>query len=138
MGHGEVPPPVPSQSGGPTGLILVFAAVALVGAVGGYALFDPADADFFPRCSMKALTGWECPACGVQRAFHELLHGRFTAALALNPFLFAVLLWVAALAVTRRAASASVRRFYRAISSPGAAYVYITLYFGWWILRNVI
>ena len=33
------------------------------------------------------LTGWDCPACGGQRALHSLLHGRVGEALHFNPFL---------------------------------------------------
>lgn len=33
----------------------------------------------------------DCPTCGALRALHELLHGHFRAAYALNPFLFLAL-----------------------------------------------
>jgi Protein of unknown function (DUF2752) len=31
---------------------------------------------FYPGCAWQSLTGLYCPACGSQRAFSELLHGR--------------------------------------------------------------
>ena len=37
------------------------------------------------RCPFKMLTGLPCPGCGGTRALVELLHGRFTEALWLNP-----------------------------------------------------
>ncbi len=33
-----------------------------------------------PRCLFKLITGYECPGCGSQRAFHSLLHGDIAAA----------------------------------------------------------
>ena len=29
-----------------------------------------------PRCPIKSVTGWDCPACGGLRVAHDLLHGR--------------------------------------------------------------
>jgi hypothetical protein len=48
-------------------------------------VFDPATSGLFPPCPLRVLTGWYCPGCGSLRAFHQLLHGRFSAAFALNP-----------------------------------------------------
>ncbi len=52
--------------------------------------FDPAETNV-PLCTFHALTGLDCPACGATRATHELLHGRFEAALRYNA------LWVLSL-----------------------------------------
>ena len=49
---------------------------------------DPHDPDFlFPACPFKAVTGWNCPACGGLRMTHDLLHGDFAAAVVDNVFL---------------------------------------------------
>jgi hypothetical protein len=48
-------------------------------------VFDPATSGAFPPCPLHFLTGWYCPGCGSLRAFHQLLHGHFGAAFALNP-----------------------------------------------------
>lgn len=39
---------------------------------------------FFPACPFYSLTGWYCPGCGSQRAFHALLHGHFLQAVKFN------------------------------------------------------
>lgn len=39
-----------------------------------YALFNPAEGGYFPRCPFRMLTGLECPGCGSQRAVHNLLN----------------------------------------------------------------
>ena len=50
-------------------------------------LYDPAQHGFYPRCALKASTGFDCPGCGGLRAAHQLLHGQVRAAFVLNPLL---------------------------------------------------
>jgi len=63
----------------------VFAAAFVVLAI--LFLFDPAHSSFYPRCLFHATTGLDCPGCGGLRATHQLLHGHFRDAFALNPLL---------------------------------------------------
>lgn len=58
--------------------------VFLVGLVCVYYLIDPSKSSFFLKCPLKAVSGYDCPGCGVQRAFHELLHFRFFEAFKYN------------------------------------------------------
>jgi len=53
-----------------------------------YAHFDPAQYGFFPKCPVYALTGYKCPGCGSQRAFHSLFQGHFREAFLYNPLMF--------------------------------------------------
>ena len=50
-----------------------------------YYFFDPLKYSFFLKCPLKTITGYECAGCGVQRAFHSLLHFRFLEAFKFNP-----------------------------------------------------
>ncbi|WP_371868421.1 DUF2752 domain-containing protein [Epilithonimonas arachidiradicis] len=50
-----------------------------------YFFFDPSKNSYFLKCPLKEMTGYECAGCGVQRAFHELLHFRFSRAFQYNP-----------------------------------------------------
>ena len=52
-----------------------------------YFFFDPNQQVWMPKCPLRLLTGWNCPACGLQRAAHALLHGRFVEALTYNYFI---------------------------------------------------
>ena len=75
------------------------AGAALVGGLAYVGLADPHNPDFvFPACPFKALTGWNCPACGGLRMTHDLLHGDLAAAAVDNIFLLvglpALLVWV--------------------------------------------
>jgi hypothetical protein len=53
-----------------------------------------------PLCLVKALTGRDCPGCGMTRAFLLIGHGRFAAATAMHPASLPAYLIVAALALT--------------------------------------
>ena len=68
-------------------LIVAAAVLVAVALVIFYAFVDP-ESGMLPRCTFKALTGWDCPGCGSQRAFHALLHGRVGEAWRMNPALF--------------------------------------------------
>jgi Protein of unknown function (DUF2752) len=66
-------------------------------------VFDPATSALFPPCPLRYVTGLYCPGCGSLRAVHQLLHGDFHAAWAMNPltvllfpFLAYALAWEAA------------------------------------------
>lgn len=46
---------------------------------------DPVQSEtVFILCVTKNISGVDCPGCGSQRAFHELLHGNFIKAAKLN------------------------------------------------------
>lgn len=48
---------------------------------------DP-EQGFSFKCTFRLLTGYDCPGCGSQRAFHALLHGKFARAWEFNPMVF--------------------------------------------------
>lgn len=50
-----------------------------------YFFIDPSKSAYFLKCPLKTITGYECAGCGVQRAFHELLHFKFLDAFKFNP-----------------------------------------------------
>jgi hypothetical protein len=71
----------------------------LAGGLAYVGLGDPHRADFmFPACPFKAITGWNCPACGGLRMTHDLLHGDLAAAVVDNVFLLvglpALAIWI--------------------------------------------
>jgi hypothetical protein len=59
-------------------------------------LFNPSTHPFYPVCLFHALTGLNCPGCGMTRALYALLHGNVRLALKDNALFMLVL---AALAV---------------------------------------
>jgi hypothetical protein len=57
--------------------------------------FPPDRYSFYPRCPIYALTGWQCPGCGMTRAVAALLHGRLFEALHWNPLAPVILVLLA-------------------------------------------
>lgn len=45
-------------------------------------------------CSLRAVTGFPCPGCGLTRAFVFLAHGRFAEGVAIHPIAPLVLGWL--------------------------------------------
>ena len=71
----------------PARKVLLWAGALVLGAAGAALLYffvDPAQVAIFPPCLFHELTGLDCPGCGGQRAFHQLLHGHLIAAIRLN------------------------------------------------------
>lgn len=62
--------------------------VFLVGLVCLYYFIDPSKSSLFLKCPLKSVSGYDCPGCGAQRAFHEILHFRFWEAFKYNPLFF--------------------------------------------------
>jgi len=60
-------------------------AVAVGALVVGY--FNPMTAGFFPACPLHALTGLNCPGCGLTRGFRALFDGDILSALHFNALL---------------------------------------------------
>ncbi len=114
-------------------IILVIAALIIL----FYFYFDPATAVLIPKCPFKLLTGLDCPACGSQRAFHALLHGEIAKALSFNPFLVVSLPYLVAVALTTFCRGARVKRWRPRVQHTVVIWIYIVLFFGWWILRNL-
>lgn len=63
-----------------------FAPVAVVVAIFAVALcFDGSWMKKLPPlCPVKGISGWDCPGCGLTRAFFALFHGEFRQAIRLN------------------------------------------------------
>ena len=53
-----------------------------------YFFWNPSEIVALPLCPFKKLTGFYCPGCGGQRAFHQILHGNFDKAFHSNPLIY--------------------------------------------------
>jgi Protein of unknown function (DUF2752) len=107
----------------------------ILGAVYVFA-FEPGKTGFFPPCLFRQLTGLQCPGCGSTRALHQLLHGHFTAAFALNP-LFVVAIPLLLYALLRHT-TLSFRGITPKPNALPARYIYLifVVIVSFWILRN--
>ncbi|OMC08704.1 DUF2752 domain-containing protein [Mycolicibacterium fortuitum] len=110
---------------------LLTAGVVGAGALTYIGVADPHRPGFlFPGCPFKALTGWNCPACGGLRMTHDLLHGDVAAAVVDNVF---VLVGLPALAVWML-----VRwRLGKALFPMSAAVTIVVALVVWTVVRNL-
>ena len=120
-------------------LPILFPIIVVVGAV-IYYVFDPTlPTQFFPKCPLHMLTGWQCPACGIQRAFHCLLHGQLAEALHYNYFLIIAL---PLLLLSMLGEWYNYHHLFdwaeRIAHNRYVVWGYVALFFVWWVVRNLL
>lgn len=115
-------------------LIVAFAAAGVV----FLWFFNPTEIAWAPKCAVHAITGLQCPGCGISRAIHALLHGHFYEALAYNwffvisvPYLLSVCAVMSIPALYRR------ERLRYAVTGQTVAWIYVTLFCVWFVVRNI-
>ena len=74
-----------------TGLLLMFVIMA---GIYLFANYDPEKFRFYPKCPVYVLTGYQCPGCGSQRAFHHLIQGDFATAFQYNPLIMLLIPYI--------------------------------------------
>jgi len=103
----------------------------LAGGLAYVGLGDPHSPDFvFPVCPFKALTGWNCPACGGLRMTHDVLHGDLGAAVVDNVFLLIGLPLLAVWLVVRW------RRGQQLMTMPAIVVIAVAA-IAWTVVRNL-
>lgn len=111
----------------------------LLAAGAAYFFVDPARFPFMPRCLFRWLTGWSCPACGMQRAAHALLHGRVAEAVGCNFFLLFSVPCLLLLAADRwLLPPARFRSLRAALRSRCFVAGCVAATVLWWVARNAL
>jgi len=117
-------------------------AIIIVGCIIGIGTFyfiNPENTVWLPKCWFYQLTGLQCPACGTQRAIHQLLHLNFIEAFRYNPFLIISLPYASALVVLQWfVASDKLQKLRTFCFHHTTVNIYLTLVILWWIVRNLI
>jgi hypothetical protein len=102
-------------------------------------LVNPEHSLWLPKCYFYKLTGLECPACGTQRAIHQLLHLNIAAALGYNPFVMVSFPYLASLvAVQWFDAGNKLQKLRTFCFHHTTVNVYLLLVVLWWVIRNII
>lgn len=113
-------------------------AVVLVALVALYAV-DPSSAWWVPKCPFKLLTGWSCPACGIQRFAHALLRGHIAEALRYNYYLIYALPYAALFAIEWLMPPCAARdRLASVIENRYAVGFYVATFLIWLVARNLL
>lgn len=90
-----------------------------------------------PLCPFRALTGWQCPACGGTRMAYDLLHGDLARAWQDNALLLVLtplLLWL----LFRWGVAGLRGHSYRSSFTRWGAPAVLATGLGWAVLRNVV
>ena len=116
----------------------IMVAAALVAAVAGIAYLGLCDPTLTPllRCPFRALTGYDCPGCGSQRAIHALLHGELAQAWSYNPFIF-IAIPLAALYAVAEYSTHRFRRLRAALLHPWCIIAVAVVVTAYWVMRNI-
>ena len=118
---------------------IVLCGLLIAGCVVLYLFFDSSANQWMPKCPLHLFTGWNCPVCGLQRALHALLHGRFVEALSYNYFLIVVLLYILALFASEVLKRMNLgTNFIRIVEHPILACSLLALTILWGIVRNLL
>ena len=105
--------------------------------VGLYYLIDPSISYFMPKCPFYLLTGFDCPACGIQRFAHHLLNGDWSVAIRYNYFLLISLPYFIAVAITTFFKGEKIKMAHRYVQHPYVVWAVLVLMILWWIIRNI-
>lgn len=123
----------------PAGIVLLCLLVAAGTAGVALYLFNPENSVWFPKCPFYLLTGYQCPACGIQRAAYHLLHLHLATAFRYNPFLVLSLpyafLLVTSTCILPLNRLTGLRTF---CLHPVTVRTYLALMLLWWVVRNLL
>lgn len=101
--------------------------------------FDPVQSVWMPKCIIKLLTGWQCPGCGITRATHAVLHGRFAEALSYNLFFIVSIPYLLAVGLVSYIPGLYNRHsLRRVILGVPLALTYVILFLIWFVVRNLL
>lgn len=117
-------------------LLIVLAAVLLLALGPIYFALDPSQSSVFPQCPYLELTGYKCPGCGSQRAFHALLHGDIAEAFRYNAMLFVAIPWIC-LCLYAESRRTRNPRLYARLNAPLLIWLFLAMVLIWCLLRNI-
>ena len=90
------------------------------------------------KCIIKALTGYDCPFCGVQRSAWALFHGDLKDAFLYNPFIYIVSPYIILLLLCSAGVIPRQSKLCKALYSKWSIAAAAIVTISWWILRNII
>lgn len=118
--------------------LYTFFAVVLITAIIAIYFINPVDYVWVPKCPTKMMFGINCPGCGLQRAAHAFVHGHIKEAIGYNLFFVVAFPYLIAVIICGLIKRERLRRkLTHILESKFLTYGYITLFFVWFIVRNI-
>ena len=119
-------------------ILIVFVSILILTVL--YRTFDPNENVYYPKCPIKALTGYECPGCGSQRAVHHLLNFNIISAIRENIILVLTLpyILVGLIFDSLNHPNTIQLKLRKQLFGKKAIYVITTIILSFWILRNTV
>ena len=114
----------------------IVAAIVVVLVILIFYYYAEPSAAFMPHCTFKALTGYDCPGCGFQRALHAALHGEFAMAWHYNAFVFFAVP-AAICFIVSEALRTKHPKLHRILFHPAVLTAILVAVVAWWIGRNI-
>ncbi|WP_317038930.1 DUF2752 domain-containing protein [Prevotella intermedia] len=104
-----------------------------------YYLYDPIRSIWLPKCPFKLVTGLQCPGCGLQRALHALLQGRFLDAIHYNYFFVFAGPYIFLFGVRALLPQGELKNeVTKIIEDRRLIWLYIIFFFVWLVVRNIL
>ncbi|KAB2836195.1 DUF2752 domain-containing protein [bacterium] len=105
---------------------------------GSAALLPSAWIEGLPLCMIREATGWDCPGCGLSRAFLAMFHGHWRQAFQLNALAPVIALYLAVLAADRFYTARRGRRpaWYSAGGARWISSLFGVLALGQWLYKS--
>ena len=101
--------------------------------------FNPTETALAPKCIFRAVTGWSCPGCGMQRFLHAFMHGRILEAFRYNYLLLILLPYLALIFAERLLLKGERQQHWKnIIEGPRMAMVMCIIAPAWFIIRNIM
>lgn len=120
-------------------IIITVAAILVATVLVIFFYIDPNIYPFFPKCPFLTVTGLECPGCGSQRSFHQLLHLNIAGAFHQNPLVVIFGPYILlGLYIEYVAAKDKFQKVRSILFGKYAAMIILVIIIGYWIVRNII
>jgi len=101
--------------------------------------FNPTETAIAPKCLFHAVTGLNCPGCGMQRFLHAFMHGHIVEAFRYNYILIILIPYLFFFGIERYILSGKKQeRWRQIIEGRTMAIAMMIIAPGWFILRNIL
>lgn len=111
--------------------------VGIMGLCCVYFFINSTTSYLIPKCPFLLLTGFDCPACGIQRALYHSLHGDWSTAIRYNYFLVISIPYFLAVVVTTFCKGEYIVTARDYIQHPLVVHVILGITILWCIARNI-